>query len=126
MTQNIHPKSKTKSEDEKRTFYLLFMGHSTPMYVYDLQTLKILEVNNAALEKYRYSRDEFLSLTVRDMIQTGEDVPFSATAQMQERGENRRGIHNPHHRFQRAQSRTGNDKGYYRNQISGKQNRLGC
>lgn len=78
MTQNIHPKSKTKSEDEKRTFYLLFMGHSTPMYVYDLQTLKILEVNNAALEKYRYSRDEFLSLTVRDMIQTGEDVPFSA------------------------------------------------
>jgi PAS domain S-box-containing protein len=78
MNQNIHPKSKTESKDGKRTFYLLFMGHSTPMYVYDLQTLKILEVNDAALEKYQYPRDEFLSLTVRDMVLPGADVPFSS------------------------------------------------
>ena len=37
------------------------------MWVYDLETLRFLEVNHAAVEKYGYTREEFLSLTILDI-----------------------------------------------------------
>ncbi|HXE89608.1 MAG TPA: ATP-binding protein [Terriglobales bacterium] len=45
------------------------------MLVYDPRTLHFLEVNNAAVEKYGYSRDEFLALKVTD-IRPVEDIPL--------------------------------------------------
>jgi PAS domain S-box-containing protein len=44
------------------------------MWVYDLETLAFLEVNGAAVEKYGYSREEFLTMTLKD-IRPPEDVP---------------------------------------------------
>lgn len=44
------------------------------MWIYDVKTLRILDVNQAALERYGYSRDEFLGLTIKD-IRPREDVP---------------------------------------------------
>jgi two-component system, cell cycle sensor histidine kinase and response regulator CckA len=44
------------------------------MWVYDLKTLHCLEVNNAAVEHYGYSRDEFLSTLLTD-IHPPEDGP---------------------------------------------------
>lgn len=55
-------------------FDLLFRNHPVPMWVYDLETLAFLEVNDAAVEKYGYSRSEFLALTLKD-IRPAEDVP---------------------------------------------------
>lgn len=55
-------------------FHLLFMNHPLPMWIYDLETLAFLEVNEAALEKYGYSREEFLRMTIKD-IRPAEDVP---------------------------------------------------
>jgi PAS domain S-box-containing protein len=43
------------------------------MWVYDAETLRFLEVNGAAIEKYGYSRDEFLALRITD-IRTPEDA----------------------------------------------------
>lgn len=37
------------------------------MWVYDLETLRFLEVNNAAVATYRYSREEFLEMTIADI-----------------------------------------------------------
>lgn len=45
----------------------LFMCHPTPMWVYDLETLRFLAVNNAAVATYGYSREEFLKLTIADI-----------------------------------------------------------
>jgi PAS domain S-box-containing protein len=42
--------------------------------VYDAETLRFLEVNTAAQEKYGYSRGEFLSMSITD-IRPPEDVP---------------------------------------------------
>jgi PAS domain S-box-containing protein len=50
----------------------LFEGHPEPMWVYDLETLEFLDVNDAAVERYGYSRDEFLAMTVKDIIQPDE------------------------------------------------------
>ena len=50
-----------------QAFRLLLANHPIPMWVYDLKTLAFLEVNDAALEKYGYTRDEFLTLTINDI-----------------------------------------------------------
>lgn len=55
------------------TFNYLFMNHPLPMWIYDLKSLKFLEVNNAAIKKYGYSKKQFLSMTIKD-IRPKEDV----------------------------------------------------
>lgn len=52
----------------------LFVSNPHPMWVYDLETLAFLAINNAAISHYGYSRDEFLSMTIKD-IRPAEDVP---------------------------------------------------
>ena len=49
-----------------------FLFHPDPMWVYDLDTLRFLDVNNAAVSKYGYSREEFLEMTIAD-IRPAED-----------------------------------------------------
>ena len=55
-------------------FKVTFDNHPDPMWIYDLQTLRFLEVNEAATIKYGYSREEFLAMTLKD-IRPAEDVP---------------------------------------------------
>lgn len=55
-------------------FQLLFHHHPLPMLLYDRETLAFLEVNAAAVDKYGYSRAEFLKMTIKD-IRPVEDVP---------------------------------------------------
>src|SRR5260370_10503119 len=55
-------------------YHLLFDSNPHPVWVYDLQTLAILDVNHSAVRNYGYSREEFLSLTIKD-IRPPEDVP---------------------------------------------------
>ncbi len=52
----------------------IFESNPQPMWVYDLDTLRFLMVNDAAIVHYGYSREEFLNMTLRD-IRPAEDVP---------------------------------------------------
>jgi len=52
----------------------LFILNPEPMWVYDVETLQLLDVNEAALQRYGYSRPEFLELTIKD-LRPQEDVP---------------------------------------------------
>src|SRR5437762_8223439 len=56
------------------TFELLFKNNPLPLWVYDLETLRFLDINEVACHKYGYSREEFLALTMRD-IRPPEDIP---------------------------------------------------
>jgi PAS domain S-box-containing protein len=60
-------------QSEQR-YRLLFERNPQPMWVFDLETLAFLEVNVAAIHHYGYSREEFLTLTIKD-IRPQEDVP---------------------------------------------------
>ena len=60
-------------ENEKR-YRMMFEGNPHPMWVYALESLAFLEVNDAAIHQYGYSRDEFLSMTIKD-IRPAEDIP---------------------------------------------------
>lgn len=60
-----------KASEEKYKF--LFDSSPLPKWIFDVKTLEILEVNNSAVEHYGYSREEFLSMTIKD-IRPPEDV----------------------------------------------------
>lgn len=53
-----------ESESQYKT---LFQLNPKPMWVYDNKTFKFLEVNNAAITHYGYSRDEFLAMNIMDI-----------------------------------------------------------
>jgi PAS domain S-box-containing protein len=59
-----------QSEQRSR---LLFDSNPHPLWVYDTKTLAFLDVNHSATQNYGYSRQEFLSLTIKD-IRPSEDV----------------------------------------------------
>jgi two-component system, cell cycle sensor histidine kinase and response regulator CckA len=55
-------------------YRLLFNSNPQPMWVYDLESLRFLAVNDAAINHYGYSREEFLRMTLRD-IRPEEEIP---------------------------------------------------
>jgi diguanylate cyclase (GGDEF)-like protein/PAS domain S-box-containing protein len=52
----------------------IFDEHPHPMWMYDLETLRFLRVNDEAIAHYGYSREEFLAMTIKD-IRPAEDIP---------------------------------------------------
>ena len=55
----------------EKQYRLLFQGNPHPMWVFDLETLMLLEVNEAAIQHYGYSREEFLRMSLTD-LRSGE------------------------------------------------------
>jgi diguanylate cyclase (GGDEF)-like protein/PAS domain S-box-containing protein len=52
----------------------LFQANPQPIWVYDVQTLRFLEVNAAAQRHYGWSREEFLAMRITD-IRPPEEAP---------------------------------------------------
>ena len=44
-----------------------FKSHPDPMWIFDIETLRFLDVNHAAVNDYGYSEDEFLAMTIKDI-----------------------------------------------------------
>lgn len=61
-------------KSSESSYRLLFEKNPQPMWVYDVQSLAFLAVNEAAIEHYGYSRAEFLRMTGAD-IRPAEDIP---------------------------------------------------
>lgn len=53
-------------ESEKK-YRILFAENPQPMFIFDMETLKFIEVNQAAINHYDYSREEFMSMTMADI-----------------------------------------------------------
>ena len=60
-----------RAEEELRNsekqYRLLFQENPNPMWVFDMESMAILEVNEAAMRHYGYSRDEFLKVNLGDL-----------------------------------------------------------
>ena len=56
------------------SFQLLFHQHPMPMWVVDAASLAFIVVNDAAVKKYGYSRQEFLSMTMDQIAEPEEDA----------------------------------------------------
>ena len=59
---------------EETSFQVLFVHNPLPIYVFDNSSLNIIAVNDAAVAKYGWTREEFLDLTIED-IRPPEEIP---------------------------------------------------
>jgi PAS domain S-box-containing protein len=73
VTQRIRAQEALR-ESEAR-YRMLFESNPHPMWVFDSETLVFLAVNNAAVAKYGYSREEFQAMTILE-IRPAEDAPL--------------------------------------------------
>ncbi len=64
---------KEKEQSEER-YRVLFQEIPLPLWLYDVETLRFLAVNQAAIAHYGFSEDEFKAITIKD-IHAAEDVP---------------------------------------------------
>jgi len=68
-----------RAEEELRQsekqYRLLFQGNPNPMWVFDLETLAFLEVNESAIQHYGYAREEFLAMKMSDLRQPEKGIP---------------------------------------------------
>ncbi|MBD2613018.1 MAG: PAS domain S-box protein [Nostoc sp. ZfuVER08] len=62
-------------DDSQKSFNLLFSKNPNSMWVFDEHSLRFLDVNEAAIVHYGYSREEFLQMRITD-ISPPEDVPI--------------------------------------------------
>nr|WP_315156333.1 PAS domain S-box protein [uncultured Flavobacterium sp.] len=62
-------------ETSEKRYSDLFHLSPQPMWVYDIETLRFLDVNLAAEKHYGYSLQEFLGMTIKDIRPT-EDIPI--------------------------------------------------
>jgi PAS domain S-box-containing protein len=68
----------TELNESEKKYRNLFDLSPIPMWVYDVETLEFLNVNEAAIEHYGYSKEAFLSMTMDDI------KPPEAVAKMEE------------------------------------------
>ncbi|HSE49394.1 MAG TPA: ATP-binding protein [Terriglobales bacterium] len=74
VSQDKQRRAVTALRETEGRFRLLFAANPHPMWVVDLETLRFLEVNDAAVRRYGYSRDEFLSMRLTQ-IRPPDEVP---------------------------------------------------
>ena len=68
----------------ERSYRLLFENSPLPMWIHDVETNAMLAVNDAAVARYGYTREEFLRLTAADLAVPGEDpVPHEVDGQLE-------------------------------------------
>ncbi len=81
--------SSQQSQENERKYRDLFENNPQPMWVYDPHSLTFLDVNQAAIDFYGYTRPEFLGMTKSDIqplndpgaLSEGSDLPSSAPGQ---------------------------------------------
>lgn len=70
---NRDMRAKDTLHEREQKYHYMFANNPQPMWIYDLETLAFLEINDAAIHHYNYTREEFLSMTLKD-IRPKEDI----------------------------------------------------
>jgi PAS domain S-box-containing protein len=73
VTEKMKMENALLSSEQK--YRNLFDENPFPMIIWDFETKKILDCNATTLEKYGYTREEFLALTIWD-LRPEEDIPL--------------------------------------------------
>ena len=63
---------------------LLFHSSPEPMWVYDQETLRIVDVNPAAVQAYGWTREEFVELSLIDIVDADPEAHRAAVAALPE------------------------------------------
>lgn len=89
LTKSIEYSIERKKVEDKivaseEKYRQMFYRNPFPMWINDESSLQILEVNDAAIQKYGYDRDEFLKLMLNDLQISKADVGIISTEAIQE------------------------------------------
>ena len=68
-------------QENEQKYRMLFEANAEAMYVYDLETYRFLAVNQAAIARYGYTREEFLARTAFDLCPPEEAAKLRAYLQ---------------------------------------------
>lgn len=72
-------KKRVELEESKKRYSDLFHLSPIPMWVFDLETLYFLDINQAAIDNYGYSFEEFLSMTIKEIRPETELIKLKKT-----------------------------------------------
>ncbi|MBI1184107.1 PAS domain S-box protein [bacterium] len=56
-----------KFTEKEADYFMLFKNNPNPMWIYDVESKRFLEVNETALQVYGYTKDELLKMTIFDI-----------------------------------------------------------
>jgi PAS domain S-box-containing protein len=62
-----HRRAEEVIRSSAKRFRIIFENNPIPTWVFDLTTRQFLEVNNAAINHYGYSKEEFLAMSIKDL-----------------------------------------------------------
>jgi PAS domain S-box-containing protein len=94
IAEDITARKRSEEElrDSEARYRLLFENNPNPMWVFDLETLAFLAVNQAAIAHYGYSREEFLSMTIADIRPPADTASLRQTISALTLGNNYAGV----------------------------------
>jgi len=93
IASTIHRKKAEQAlRQSETTSRRLFANNPLPMFVYDLETLELLDVNHAATQSCGYSRDELLSMRITDIRPSEGVSPLMANMARGRPGLQRSGV----------------------------------
>ena len=76
----------------EKQYRRLFESNPNPMWVYHKQTWAFVAVNDAAIKKYGYTRQEFMNMTIKDIRAPDEVRLLEKAVKQQEPGINEMGL----------------------------------
>jgi PAS domain S-box-containing protein len=76
ITESKNAQARLMASEERYRY--LFNNNPASIIIWDIETLKIIEVNETAVDLYGYTRDEFLKLTLADLQPAGEQDKFAS------------------------------------------------
>ncbi|MCW8848344.1 MAG: PAS domain S-box protein, partial [Melioribacteraceae bacterium] len=79
-------------KDNEEYFKFLFYSNPLPMYVFDPKSLNFLDVNQAIIDKYGFTREEFFEMTLFDIRPPEEKKKLIEDVKNLDNGIERRGI----------------------------------
>ncbi len=84
--------AKEKAEENEKKYKLLYDCNPMPMSIFDTKTLNFLSVNEAFIDKYGYTREEFLNMTVLEIRPDTEKEKLKQSVNMIDKGITNAGI----------------------------------
>jgi len=90
ITTSKEAERKIRESEEK--YRSLFDRNPVSLFVFDVETFRFLDVNQAALQQYGYTREEFLSLKATDIRPADEREKFITLDRTNTEGFSNRGV----------------------------------
>jgi len=72
--------------ESEEKYRLLYESNKMPISIFDSKTLSFLSVNNAFIEKYGYTREEFLNMTILDIRPESEIEKLKQSVKIVDKG----------------------------------------